>query len=139
MRNSILKTIGNFDDYLNNNIDNVEKEKYKYKLLIDGNYFIPITYINNKDCFDEIDFECVIKGDNTFTSIAAASILAKVERDNYINEICDKYPLLDSYYKLRSNKGYGSAIHMAGITTHGITKFHRKTFGRCKVANMCDI
>ena len=71
-------------------------------------------------------------GDNKYTSIAAASILAKVERDKYIEELCISNPELIEYYGIDSNKGYGSKKHMDGIKQHGITKWHRKTFGICK-------
>jgi ribonuclease HII len=71
-------------------------------------------------------------GDNKYTSIAAASILAKVERDSYIEELCIQNPELIEHYGIDSNKGYGSKKHMDGIKQYGITKWHRKTFGICK-------
>jgi ribonuclease HII len=71
-------------------------------------------------------------GDNKYTSIAAASILAKVERDKYIEELCVENPELIELYGIDSNKGYGSKKHMDGIKKYGITKWHRKTFGICK-------
>jgi ribonuclease HII len=71
-------------------------------------------------------------GDNTFTSIAAASILAKVERDKYIEELCLNNPELVERYGIDTNKCYGSKKHMDGIKQFGITKWHRKTFGICK-------
>jgi ribonuclease HII len=89
--------------------------------------------------FEQIDYECIVKGDNTFTSIAAASILAKVARDEYIDDLCEKYPILNTYYNLQSNKGYGAKIHMDGIKKYGITKWHRKTFGICKISDLCEI
>ena len=73
----------------------------------------------------------IIKGDTKSLSIAAASILAKVSRDNYIYKFCDDYPLLDEHYSIRSNKGYGAKLHIEGIKKHGITKWHRKSFGLC--------
>ena len=96
-------------------------------LLIDGPYFN--TY------FDEgrlIPHTCIEKGDNLYTPIAAASILAKVERDKYIEKMCDDFPNLDERYGLRKNKGYGTKQHMDGLKKYGITKWHRKTFGICK-------
>ena len=54
----------------------------------------------------------VVKGDDKYTSIASASILAKVSRDIYIKELCEKYPSLDEFYGLKSNKGYGSKKHI---------------------------
>lgn len=71
-------------------------------------------------------------GDNISCSIAAASIIAKVERDRYVEDLCKEYPALDIYYKLSQNKGYGTKHHLDGIKEHGITKWHRKTFGICK-------
>ena len=75
--------------------------------------------------------ECVINGDNTYKSIAAASILAKVNRDNYINNLCEEYPELKKY-DIHNNKGYGTKKHLEAIKEYGITKWHRKTFGICK-------
>ena len=72
-----------------------------------------------------------MKGDDKYLSIAAASILAKVSRDNYILDLCDKYPKLDEMYGIKSNKGYGSRQHMEGLNIFGITKWHRKSFKCC--------
>ena len=102
-------------------------------LLVDGNDFKPYIKVTSEDDdFKSIPHECIIKGDNTFSSIAAASILAKVERDKYILEICDKHPKYRERYGLDKNKGYGSKIHINGIKDYGITEYHRKTFGICK-------
>ena len=78
-----------------------------------------------------IPHTCIEKGDNTYCSIAAASILAKVERDNYVYKMCDRYPELNTYFDLRSNKGYGTKKHMEGIATHGISEWHRLSFEPC--------
>ena len=96
-------------------------------ILVDGSDFQ--IYINDGEI---VPHKCVVKGDNMYASIASASILAKVSRDQYIKEICDKYPLLDTYYDLRNNKGYGTKKHLEGIKTHGISPWHRKSFGICK-------
>jgi ribonuclease HII len=96
-------------------------------LLIDGPHFD--TYFNNERF---IPHTCIIDGDNTYTSIAAASILAKVERDKYIEKMCDDFSNLDDRYALRKNKGYGTKQHMEGLKRYGITKWHRKSFGICK-------
>jgi ribonuclease HII len=102
-------------------------------LLIDGNYFKQLTILNkDKTKLVHINYETVEGGDNKFTSIAAASILAKVERDKYIHELCEENPELIERYGIDSNKGYGSKKHMDGIKTYGITKWHRRTFGICK-------
>ena len=73
-----------------------------------------------------------VSGDNTYASIAAASILAKVTRDEYIIQMCKENPELNTRYDLENNKGYGTKKHMDGIKTHGITQWHRKSFGVCK-------
>ena len=104
---------------------------HKVQLLIDGNDFKPYTYIHN----DQIEYcsHVTIKGgDNLYTSIAAASILAKVTRDEYITNLCEQYPDLEERYGIASNKGYGAKRHMDGILEHGITQWHRKTYGICK-------
>lgn len=102
-------------------------------LLIDGNYFKPYTMLNSsKNKIDTIRYEMIEQGDNKYTSIAAASILAKVERDKYIQDLCSENPELIDHYGIDSNKGYGAKIHMEGIKKYGITKWHRKSFGICK-------
>jgi ribonuclease HII len=105
----------------------------KILLLVDGNYFKPFTIINkSKTKLETINYEMIEGGDNKYTSIAAASILAKVSRDKYIDELCEQNPELIENYGINSNKGYGSKKHIDGIKQHGITKWHRKTFGICK-------
>lgn len=94
-------------------------------ILIDG-----CDFTNNLK--EKIPFMCVEGGDNSYTSIAAASIIAKVERDKYIEEMCELFPYLEEKYGIQSNKGYGTKKHLEGIRTYGITDFHRKTFGICK-------
>ena len=102
-------------------------------LLVDGNYFKPVTLLNKtKTKLESLKYVTVTGGDNTFTSIAAASILAKVERDNYIEELCINNPELAERYGIDTNKGYGAKKHIDGIKEFGISKWHRKTFGICK-------
>jgi ribonuclease HII len=113
------------------------KEKYdilskKTLLLVDGNDFKNYTYINKDDQFEQLPHICIEGGDNKYCSIAAASILAKVERDNYIEELCIKEPELIERYDLLNNKGYGTKKHIEGIIKYGITEQHRKSFGLCK-------
>ena len=96
-------------------------------ILVDGNYFE--TYIQDGKL---IPFTCIEGGDDKYTPIAAASILAKVARDKYIEKMCDTYDNLEMFYNLRQNKGYGTSAHVQGIEKHGITEWHRKTFGICK-------
>jgi ribonuclease HII len=117
-------------------IEQLEKKKRinanELHLLIDGNYFKPYSYQNHEQKFPTtIKFDTVEQGDNTYSSIAAASILAKVERDKYIDELCAENPDLCEKYGIDSNKGYGAKKHRDGIAEYGITKWHRKTFGIC--------
>ena len=97
------------------------------KILVDGDKF----YIYRDNEGELIEHECVIKGDDTYMSIAAASILAKVAHDRYILKLVEEYPYLEKY-DIHNNMGYGSKKHLLGITEYGLTKFHRKTFGICK-------
>lgn len=84
-------------------------------LLIDGNRFIP---------YKKIPHRCIIKGDSLFTSIAAASILAKTYRDEYMMQLHTAYP----QYGWDNNKGYGTAAHRMAIGKYGQCQYHRKTF-----------
>jgi len=110
-------------------------KKEDFRLLIDGNYFKPFT---KEEQFNLVNYSnkytplCIEKGDNNYTSIAAASILAKVERDQYILDLCESYPELGEKYGIPSNKGYGAKKHLEGIKEHGITIWHRRSFGICK-------
>jgi ribonuclease HII len=112
-----LKNIGPFSSTL------------KPQLLVDGNYFKPYTHNSDPD---PLPYTTVEGGDNTYTSIAAASILAKVARDDYIDALCSENPELEEYYGIASNKGYGAKRHIDGIKQHGITIWHRRSFGICK-------
>ena len=117
-----------------NQLPNINRDKIL--LLVDGNYFKPFSVLNNtKTKLETIKYHTIEGGDNKYTSIAAASILAKVERDKYIEDLCLKNPELIEHYSIDSNKGYGAKVHMDGIKKYGITKWHRKTFGICK--NYC--
>lgn len=84
-------------------------------LLIDGNRFKP--YAN-------VPFTTIVKGDGKMASIAAASILAKTYRDDFMNKIAVEYP----QYDWLSNKGYPTVKHRNAIKEHGITPYHRKSF-----------
>jgi ribonuclease HII len=114
-------------------IGKMKDKNYKIELLIDGNYFNPITILNKTTSkIETIPYTTIEGGDNKYTAIAAASILAKVERDKYINELCEQNPTLSEYYSIDSNKGYGAKKHLDGIKEHGITIWHRRSFGICK-------
>ena len=118
-----------------------------YYLLIDGNDFIPMLHphphaedANSKESKESkeskqskhLHYSTIEGGDNVYASIAAASILAKVSRDEYIMELCKEHPELQEKYDLENNKGYGTKKHMDGIKQHGISEWHRKSFGICK-------
>lgn len=84
-------------------------------IIVDGNKFLP---------YKEIPYDCIIKGDGLYTSIAAASILAKTYRDDFMLRLHKKYP----QYLWRNNKGYPTQEHRNAILIHGATGYHRKTF-----------
>ncbi|NOU39523.1 MAG: ribonuclease HII, partial [Ferruginibacter sp.] len=84
-------------------------------LLIDGNRFKPYNKINHT---------CIVKGDSKYASIAAASILAKTYRDEYMLKLHNKF----NYYGWDKNKGYGTGFHRDAIAKYGLCKYHRKSF-----------
>ncbi|HRE39216.1 MAG TPA: ribonuclease HII [Chitinophagaceae bacterium] len=84
-------------------------------LLVDGNRFIK---------YKRTPHRCIVKGDATFTSIAAASILAKTYRDEYMLQLHEEFP----HYDWLNNKGYGTANHIKAMEQYGQCKYHRKTF-----------
>ncbi|RYY12408.1 MAG: ribonuclease HII [Chitinophagaceae bacterium] len=94
-------------------VDNLKRKPNL--LLVDGNRFLP---------YGDTKHKCIIKGDGLFTSIAAASILAKTHRDEYMQQLHEEF----SYYGWNSNKGYGTPMHRDAINEKGICKYHRKTF-----------
>jgi ribonuclease HII len=132
MHNSINSVIKSFNLEMKN-LNKKVKVDYDFSLLIDGNYFNPITYFNKAtDKIETLPYMTVESGDNTYASIAAASILAKVARDQYIDELCAENHELGEHYGIDSNKGYGAKKHMDGIKEHGITMWHRRSFAPCK-------
>lgn len=102
------------------------------RIIVDGNSFK--SYINKHDSEDMfvIPHVCISKGDDTYFSIACASILAKVSRDNYIDDLCEKEPVYQEKYGWKNNKCYGTRKHIEAIRCYGITDLHRKTFGMCR-------
>ena len=84
-------------------------------ISVDGNRFKPINNIN---------YKTIIKGDEKYLNIAAASILAKTYRDSYMEQIHKEFPK----YNWKKNKGYPTKEHKTAINNHGITKYHRKSF-----------
>ncbi len=100
--------------------------------LIDGNYFRPLSrWDEETQELNVMPHITVEKGDGTYASIAAASILAKYERDTYIELLCQQNPELVTNYKLNTNMGYGTKAHLDGIKAHGVTQWHRVTFRGC--------
>ena len=107
--------------------------------VIDGNYFTPyVSYDTTKEILAEMRHITIEKGDSKLMGIAAASILAKTARDDYVLELCEQHPELIEKYGLDKNMGYGTKTHLDGIRQHGVTKWHRKTFGICKSMNIVD-
>jgi ribonuclease HII len=94
------------------------------KILMDGDIFNPYFDKN----MDHVCHNCIIEGDNKYQSIAAASILAKCERDDYMEYIHNIYP----QYGWNKNSGYGTGQHMRAIQEYGITPYHRRSYGICK-------
>ncbi|WP_452597638.1 ribonuclease HII [Pontimicrobium sp. MEBiC01747] len=84
-------------------------------IIVDGNRFKPLN---------TIPYETIIKGDSKFMSIAAASVLAKTYRDDYMNKIHEEFPM----YNWKKNKGYPTKEHRDAIRKYGATKYHRKSF-----------
>ena len=84
-------------------------------LLIDGNRFKK---------YNDLPHTCIVKGDGKMMSIAAASILAKTHRDDYMNKLHEKYP----HYEWKSNKGYPTVAHRKAIERYGPSEYHRMTF-----------
>lgn len=94
----------------------VEKLKVRPQYLsIDGNRF---------KAYPNIPHSCIIKGDGKYLNIAAASILAKTHRDEFMERIAAEYP----HYQWAQNKGYPTVVHRTAALTHGLSPFHRKTF-----------
>ena len=130
---SMHTSILNVRKQLTQQMKELDNNDYKLHLLIDGNYFNPITLLNKKNQkLETIPYICIEGGDNKYTSIAAASVLAKVARDTYIEELFVNNPELVDKYCIDSNKGYGAKKNIDGIKEHGITIWHRRSFGICK-------
>lgn len=94
-------------------------------IIVDGNHFDP--YVVGKGLPDEgklLPHTCIVKGDGKYLSIAAASILAKTYRDDYMTEQALRFP----FYGWEKNKGYPTKTHYQGIEKHGLCALHRKSF-----------
>ena len=84
-------------------------------VIVDGNRFVP---------YQNLPYATIVKGDGKYQAIAAASILAKTYRDDYMDALADEYP----FYDWKSNKGYPTKAHREGIRQHGISPYHRKSY-----------
>jgi ribonuclease HII len=105
-------------------------KKYKFnKIYVDGPYYN--TYIPPGENSDFIPHECINKGDSIYTSIAAASILAKEQHNENIHNLVSENNELVKY-DLLNNHGYGTKKHLEAIQMYGITKWHRKSYKTCK-------
>jgi ribonuclease HII len=99
------------------------------QLVIDGNYFKPFSmYQENSDLWINLPHHTAVKGDDTYSHVAAASILAKWARDEWIHELCRNHPELHEKYGLDSNMGYGTKRHLEGIIKYGLSPWHRRSF-----------
>ena len=110
-------------------VDEAYKKNAFAKILVDGPHFK--GYIPSGEDQDIIEHECIPKGDASYLSIAAASIIAKDYHTNFIKHLVEQNPIL-KLYDIDNNKGYGTLKHLTAIKAHGITDFHRKSFGICK-------
>lgn len=109
-------------------------------LLIDGDRFKPYCIFNEEtQSIQEMNYITIEQGDAKMMSIAAASIIAKVEHDQYIENLCKEYPDLITRYNINKNVGYGTKAHLDGIREHGISQWHRKTYGICKTVSLNPI
>src|SRR5690349_18485108 len=92
-------------------------------ILVDGNRFYP---------FEDISHECIIQGDGYYRSIAAASILAKTHRDEYMRSLHNTYP----HYGWDHNKGYATEFHRSTIAEYGVTPEHRMSFRHVNITQL---
>lgn len=97
-------------------------------LLVDGNAFKPYLTPETRDV---IEHKCIVSGDDKYQSIAAASILAKVYHDDFIDNLIEENPDLEKY-GWNTNMCYGTSQHLEAIKNFGVTPYHRKSFGPCK-------
>ncbi len=84
-------------------------------VIVDGNRFVP---------YQNLPYATIVKGDGKYQAIAAASILAKTYRDDYMDALAEEYP----FYDWKSNKGYPTKAHREGIRQHGTSPYHRKSY-----------
>lgn len=125
MHNSVRNVIIQLTE--NKEVDEVINILKNIKICVDGNYFNTFQYFYNDKLYI-IKHECMIKGDDLCKEISAASILAKVSRDKYIEDFVNENPEYDTKYGLSKNKGYGTKQHREGIKKFGYSPYHRKSF-----------
>ena len=94
-------------------------------IIVDGNRFKPYTHPQSLPSGGQgVVHTCIVKGDAKYLSIAAASILAKTYRDDYMDQLAEEYP----QYDWKSNKGYPTKKHRAAIKQYGVTPYHRMSY-----------
>jgi ribonuclease HII len=89
------------------------------RVLVDGDHWRP---------YKDTEGYAIVDGDAQYLAIAAAGILAKVSRDRWVAEMVVRHPDWDTKYGLSTNMGYGTAVHMAGLSQHGVTEQHRRSY-----------
>lgn len=110
-------------------VDKISEKIVIDEIYIDGGDFIPPLFFNNNDF---VTVDCIPQGDSKIANIAAASIIAKVTHEEYINNMIIEHPHLN-LYNLQSNQGYYGAkgIHVDALKKHGLSKWHRRTYNPC--------
>lgn len=99
--------------------------------FVDRNGYVPTDIVVDGDLFEswrDVPHTCVPKADQTVPCVSAASVIAKVVRDESVLALCDAHPELDERYALRSNKGYLSPAHKNGLRAHGFSQWHRMSY-----------
>ena len=139
MENAIAYSIIDIDNNKIDEINILQARLIGFHKAIDKLNIIPEHILVDGDKFriytdktgNVIPDTKVLGGDNIYQSIAAASILAKCHRDDYMKQLDLEYPI----YNWKQNKGYGTKVHREQILENGLSKYHRKTFGTCKLKN----
>lgn len=130
MHRCIFRLITKLVDVCTQSYTNNKTDLFESILIsVDGNYFNTFKYYSDIDCnYHIIKHKTLVKGDSICKEISAASILAKVSRDIYIDDFVNENPEYEEKYGLLSNKGYGTKKHIEGIRLYGYSPYHRKSF-----------